>query len=60
MNAVKIGRPTALAEIANPSTMLNASRLARARRTLGEIAAVASDDLAPLSVAAREIRSMIR
>ena len=37
----------------------NASRLARARRTLGEIANVAGD-LAPLSVAAREIRSMIR
>jgi glutamate dehydrogenase len=38
----------------------NASRLARARRTLGEIAAVSAGDLAPLSVAAREIRSMIR
>jgi glutamate dehydrogenase len=38
----------------------NASRLARARRTLGEIAAVAGGDLAALSVAAREIRSMIR
>ena len=38
----------------------NASRLARARRTLGEIAAVAGSDLAALSVAAREIRSMIR
>ncbi|MEP6562999.1 MAG: NAD-glutamate dehydrogenase domain-containing protein, partial [Nakamurella sp.] len=38
----------------------NASRLARARRTLGEIATGANGDLAPLSVAAREIRSMIR
>ncbi|HEY5116320.1 MAG TPA: NAD-glutamate dehydrogenase domain-containing protein, partial [Nakamurella sp.] len=38
----------------------NASRLARARRTLGEIAAVSGGDLAALSVAAREIRSMIR
>ena len=38
----------------------NASRLARARRTLDEIAAFAGGDLAPLSVAAREIRSMIR
>ena len=38
----------------------NASRLARARRTLGEIATVSGGDLAPLSVAAREIRSMIR
>ena len=38
----------------------NESRLARARRTLGEIAAVAGADLAALSVAAREIRSMIR
>ena len=38
----------------------NASRLGRARRTLGEIASVAAEDLAPLSVAAREIRSMIR
>ena len=38
----------------------NASRLARARRTLGEIASVPGGDLAPLSVAAREIRSMIR
>jgi glutamate dehydrogenase len=38
----------------------NASRLARARRTLGEISAVSGGDLAALSVAAREIRSMIR
>ncbi len=38
----------------------NASRLARARRTLGEIATVSGSDLAALSVAAREIRSMIR
>jgi len=38
----------------------NASRLARARRTLDEIAAGAGGDLAALSVAAREIRSMIR
>jgi glutamate dehydrogenase len=38
----------------------NASRLARARRTLGEIAGATGGDLAPLSVAAREIRSMIR
>ncbi|MGS0684405.1 NAD-glutamate dehydrogenase [Nakamurella sp. GG22] len=38
----------------------NSSRLARARRTLGEIASVAGGDLAALSVAAREIRSMIR
>ncbi len=38
----------------------NSSRLARARRTLGEIAGVAGGDLAALSVAAREIRSMIR
>ena len=38
----------------------NASRLARARRTLGEISSVSGSDLAALSVAAREIRSMIR
>ena len=38
----------------------NASRLARARRTLNEIAAISGGDLAALSVAAREIRSMIR
>jgi glutamate dehydrogenase len=38
----------------------NVSRLARARRTLGEIATATGGDLAPLSVAAREIRSMIR
>ncbi len=38
----------------------NASRLARARRTLGQIAEVAASDLAALSVAAREIRSTIR
>ena len=38
----------------------NKSRLARARRTLGEISRVSVTDLAELSVAAREIRSMIR
>ncbi len=38
----------------------NKSRLARARRTLGEIGRVSITDLAELSVAAREIRSMIR
>jgi glutamate dehydrogenase len=38
----------------------NASRLARARATLEEIAQAGSSDLAALSVAAREIRSMIR
>ncbi len=38
----------------------NASRLARARRTLGQIAAASVGDLAALSVAAREIRTMIR
>ncbi len=38
----------------------NASRLARARRTLAEISTVSGSDLAALSVAAREIRSMIR
>jgi glutamate dehydrogenase len=38
----------------------NASRLARARRTLGQIAAASAGDLAALSVAAREIRTMIR
>jgi glutamate dehydrogenase len=38
----------------------NKSRLARARRTLGEISQVSVTDLAELSVAAREIRSMIR
>ena len=34
----------------------NKSRLARARRTLGEISRVSVTDLAELSVAAREIR----
>ncbi|RIJ76678.1 NAD-glutamate dehydrogenase [Nakamurella silvestris] len=38
----------------------NRSRLARARTTLGEIAGAGAKDLAALSVAAREIRSMIR
>ena len=38
----------------------NASRLARARRTLGQIASASAGDLAALSVAAREIRTMIR
>ena len=38
----------------------NKSRLARARRTLGEISRVSVTDLAELSVAAREIRTMIR
>ena len=38
----------------------NASRLARARTTLTEIAQSAAGDLAALSVAAREVRSMIR
>jgi glutamate dehydrogenase len=38
----------------------NASRLTRARSTLAQIAAVAGGDLATLSVAAREIRSIIR
>ena len=38
----------------------NASRLARARATLTEIARAGAGDLAALSVAAREIRTMIR
>jgi glutamate dehydrogenase len=38
----------------------NASRLGRARQTLAQIAAAGPGDLAALSVAAREIRSMIR
>ncbi|WP_212754626.1 NAD-glutamate dehydrogenase [Nakamurella aerolata] len=38
----------------------NASRLARSRSTLSEIAGSAAGDLAALSVAAREVRSMIR
>jgi glutamate dehydrogenase len=38
----------------------NASRLERARATLGEIARSGAGDLAALSVAAREIRSLIR
>jgi glutamate dehydrogenase len=38
----------------------NASRLGRARQTLAQIAAAGPGDLASLSVAAREIRSMIR
>ena len=38
----------------------NSSRLARARRTLAEIYAGDARDLATLSVAARQIRSMIR
>jgi len=38
----------------------NASRLERARATLGEIAEAGAGDLAALSVAAREIRSLIR
>lgn len=38
----------------------NASRLLRARATLSEIARAGAGDLAALSVAARELRSMIR
>jgi glutamate dehydrogenase len=38
----------------------NASRLARARRTLTEIFRSSAQDLAALSVAAREVRTMIR
>ncbi len=38
----------------------NASLLARARATLGEIARAGAGDLAALSVAAREIRSLVR
>lgn len=38
----------------------NSSRLARARRTLGEINADGAHDLATLSVAARQIRNMTR
>ncbi|HEY4993960.1 MAG TPA: NAD-glutamate dehydrogenase domain-containing protein, partial [Nakamurella sp.] len=53
------GDQDALRKIAQWETE-NAARLARARRTLGEIAALAGGDLAALSVAAREIRSMIR
>ena len=38
----------------------NSSRLARARATLSEIARAGAGDLAALSVAAREVRAMIR
>ncbi|MEU0496085.1 NAD-glutamate dehydrogenase [Mycobacterium sp. NPDC006124] len=38
----------------------NSSRVARARRTLGEIYSDGDEDLATLSVAARQIRSMTR
>ena len=38
----------------------NRSRLARARSTLAEIAEHATYDLATLSVAARQVRSMVR
>jgi glutamate dehydrogenase len=40
--------------------MTNSSRVARARRTLNEIYADGEKDLATLSVAARQIRSMTR
>jgi glutamate dehydrogenase len=40
--------------------LTNSSRVARARRTLGEIYAQGQHDLATLSVAARQIRSMTR
>ena len=38
----------------------NASRMARARTALAEIAEVGTLDLAMLSVAARQVRSMVR
>ena len=38
----------------------NASRLSRARAALGEIVESGTLDLATLSVAARQIRSMVR
>jgi glutamate dehydrogenase len=38
----------------------NASRLGRARASLREIARVGRPDLATLSVAARQIRAMVR
>jgi len=38
----------------------NSSRMARARAALSEIAAVGTLDLAMLSVAARQVRSMVR
>ena len=38
----------------------NASRIGRAGRTLGELTRSAAGDLAGLSVAAREMRSLIR
>ena len=38
----------------------NQNRLARARTTLAQIGTVGPGDLAALSVAAREIRSMVR
>ena len=40
--------------------LTNSSRVGRARRTLGEIKAAGAQDLATLSVAARQIRSMTR
>jgi glutamate dehydrogenase len=38
----------------------NTNRLARARTTLGQIGAAGAGDLAALSVAAREVRTMVR
>ncbi|MGZ4519655.1 MAG: hypothetical protein ACXVGA_02520, partial [Mycobacteriaceae bacterium] len=38
----------------------NSSRLARARAALSEIADVPTPDLATLSVAVRQVRSMVR